>query len=424
MGLLRHYTSRNDEYSLIMRILVVSSFLPYPLFSGGHVRLYNLIKELSKNHKITLICEKRDYQTERDIKEVEKLCEQVVTVPRKKQWTFENILKSGFSRFPFLLVGHKSLEMKNHIVRVLNEKTYDLIHVETFYVYQNVPRTYLPKILIEHNIEYQVYQKYENISATYLKPLLKADIQKIKYWEEKTWKQASRVVAVSEFERKQIEKIVSNVAIVANGVDVQKYKMQNAKLKFNKKEKRILFIGDFKWIQNQKAAEWILREIWPLIDSRLKTTKGPFGINDSRIKLWIVGRNIPERLKNLGSENVIFDENAPAETEKIYQKATMLLAPITVGGGTSYKILESMASGLPVVTTHLGIEGLGAKPGVHALIGNTSEELADCVDTLIKEEKEFETIALNARKLIEQKYTWTTIAKELENVYKSVVKSE
>jgi len=51
----------------------------------------------------------------------------------------------------------------------------------------------------------------------------------------------------------------------------------------------------------------------------------------------------------------MFDENAPDETWKIYHRSDILLSPITVGGGTSYKILESMATGLPVVTTILGI---------------------------------------------------------------------
>src|SRR5690348_6846315 len=123
-----------------MRILIVSSYLPFPLDSGGHVRLYNIIKELSKRHKITLICEKRPYQTQQDIEEVKKFCEAVYTVPRKKQWSFENIGKSGFSTHPFLVTGHTLMQMKKKIVEILAEKRFDVIHVETFYVYQNLPK--------------------------------------------------------------------------------------------------------------------------------------------------------------------------------------------------------------------------------------------------------------------------------------------
>src|SRR4051812_17649149 len=70
-----------------MKILLVSSYLPYPLHSGGQVRLYNLIKELSAKHEITLICEKRSHQTAEDISEMAKICKKVITVPRRKQWS-------------------------------------------------------------------------------------------------------------------------------------------------------------------------------------------------------------------------------------------------------------------------------------------------------------------------------------------------
>src|SRR5579883_2521258 len=102
-----------------MRILIISSYLPYPLTNGGHIRLYNLIKALSKKHKITLICEKRGFQTDKDVEEVEKLCEEVFTVDRKKQWTWQNIAKAGTSTYPFLMIGHTLPEMKAKIVEVM-----------------------------------------------------------------------------------------------------------------------------------------------------------------------------------------------------------------------------------------------------------------------------------------------------------------
>ncbi|HSW87855.1 MAG TPA: hypothetical protein VLG12_01710, partial [Candidatus Saccharimonadales bacterium] len=95
-----------------MRILIVSSYLPYPLTNGGHIRLYNLIKALSKKYKITLICEQRGFQTEQDVNEIKKFCEDVFTVDRKQQWAWQNIVKTGTSTYPFLLVGHTLPEMK------------------------------------------------------------------------------------------------------------------------------------------------------------------------------------------------------------------------------------------------------------------------------------------------------------------------
>ncbi len=397
-----------------MRILVVSSYLPFPLYSGGHIRLYNLLKELSASHKITLICEKRDYQTERDRSELTKFCEQVITVPRRKQWTVSNIVKTIFSRYPFLLVGHTSKEFKQEIVKALNNKRFDVIHVETFYVYQNIPKTYLPVVLAEHNIEYLVYQRYTNISPIYLRPFLALDVMKIKHWEMKSWQSVSKLIAVSDREKEIMHR--ENVTVVPNGVDTKLYKLKSTLAKQRRKEKRILFIGDFKWIQNIQAVEQIIKNIWPLVTEKLSLEN-----EEHSIKLWIVGKRIPQHLKALQGKNIFFDENAPDETWKIYHLADMLLAPITVGGGTSYKILESMATGLPVITTPLGVEGIGAKKNQEVLIGETSQEIADQVVRLIQDKMLYETISQNARKLIEEKYDWKVISKKLEYVYKQAI---
>lgn len=388
---------------------MISSFLPFPLHSGGHIRLYNLIKELSTKHKITLVCEIRDYQTQKDVSEVGKLCEEVVTIPRKKQWSTKNIFTSAVSSFPFLLVGHTNLQMKKKIVALLNTKQFDVIHIETFYVNQNLPRTYLPVVLVEHNIEYLVYKRYMMVAPAYMRPLLALDIAKIKRWEEYYWKKATALVAVSEKEKQLIN--LSDVTVVPNGVDIQVFSPK--KKIYNRKTKYVLFIGDFKWIQNVQAVQSILQNIWPKVESRMHNSK-------MKIKLWIVGRHIPESIKILGSESVIFDENAPDETWKIYQKADILLAPITVGGGTSFKILESMACGVSVVTTKLGVEGIGARHEKEAMVGSSPEELAQHVEKLLINEDFSQKISKNARALIEEKYSWKMIAKRLEEIYHNV----
>lgn len=397
---------------LYMRVLIVSSFLPYPLFNGGHVRLYNLLKQLSQHHKITLICEIRNHQTEEDIKEVEKLCEEVIVIPHRNPWSFPHIIKTGFSFYPLLLVMHTFPEMKEKIVETLNKKSFDLIHVETFYVFQNLPKTYLPVVLVEHNIEYDVYKRFSMLAKPYMRPFLSLDIAKIKYWEQKFWKKATKLVAVSEEDKQKMKR--DDVIVVPNGVDCDQFTFLDAKIREKKKGKRILFMGNFKWIQNMQAVEWIVKEIWPEIITQFQKKKEQLPI------LWIVGKHIPDSLKAYESDTIIFDENAPDETWRIYHMSDVLLAPLKVGGGSSYKIIEAMASGIPVVTTELGAKGIGAVPDVHLLQGETPAELAKHTVRLLQNKTVSEKIRKNARKLVEEKYDWKKIAKTLEGVYKEV----
>ncbi len=376
---------------------------------GGNVRLFNIIKELSKKNKITLVCEIRAKQTETDVKEVKKYCEEIIVVPHKKPWTFENIVKSTFSPYPLLLVMHTFPEMKKKIVEVLNRKRFDVIHVETFYVFQNLPKTYLPTVLVEHNIEYLVYSRYAKTARPYLRPLLYGDIAKIKYWEQKFWKKATKVCAVTEEEKHKMNR--SDVCVVPNGVDTRIYTLARAK---DRKTKKVLFIGSFKWIQNRDSVKWIIKDIWPKIVEKLESKKATI-----TPILWIVGRNIPEDIKALKTDSIAFEEHAD-DTVKVYQQSDILLAPIKVGGGSSYKVIEAMASGVPVVTTNLAADALGAKNGTQIITGETDEELADATVNLLQNASYYEIIRKNARGLIEQKYNWESITKALEKVYSDV----
>lgn len=388
-----------------MKILMVSSFLPYPLVNGGNVRLYNLLKNLSSDYEITLICEKRNFQTDKDIEQVRKLCKKIITVDRKKQWSLRNILKSGFSLNPFLIVGHTSSEMRNKIKDELAKGNFDLIHAETSYIVQNLPKTSIPIILVEHNIEYSVYKKFVENSPFILRPLLSWDVQKLEEKEKSFWKKANVLVAVSNKEKK----VMNADTVIPNGVDTKKFKALSPKLKFYEKEKRVLFIGDFKWLENRDAARWIIKEIWPELKSKID------------LKLWVVGRKIPDSIKNLTKDpSIIFDENAPEDTESIYKKSFLLLSPIRIGGGTSFKILEAMASGVPVIATTLGAEGITT--GNEILKGDTVDEIVEKMLRLFYEEDYYGKIAQSARELAENKYDWKKITKELEKVYDKAIK--
>lgn len=395
-----------------MKILVVSSFLPYPLFSGGHVRLYNLIKELSSSHEITLICEKRFKQTEKDIKEVEKICKKVIVVSRKRQWSARNLLKTAISSHSFLVTGHTSVEMKKVIEDELKKIKFDLIHVETYYIMQNLPATSIPIVLAEHNIEYKVYKKYVDQVSIVLKPILSLDIVKIKNEEEKFWKKADKLIAVSMEDSKVMYKAGITASIIANGVNTKKFTFLHKSKSKNQKEKKILFIGDFKWIQNRDTVQYIIEEIWPEIRNKNKEQR-------TKIVLWIVGREIPQSIKDLSNDSdVIFDESKSAlPTEKLFQDADILLAPIRVGGGTSYKILESMSCGTPVVATPLSAESLEAADNLNIMVGSTASELAEKTLELLSDKNLYDKVAKNGRKLIEENYTWKKIAKDLNKVY-------
>jgi polysaccharide biosynthesis protein PslH len=424
---------------------MVSSFLPYPLHSGGHTRLYNLIRELSDKHEITLICEKRKNQIDKDINEVEKISKKVITVERHRQWSISNILKTAISAKSFLTTGHTHKKMQEEIAKELIKNEYDLIHVETFYVMQNLPKYilersravrlinnespkaishWIPIVLVEHNIEYQVYKRFADNASLMVRPLLYFDVAKLKIEEESYWKEAAVVVAVSKNDEEIIKEERVKTRIVANGVDVEKFAFSPRTKNLHSassgheepRNKKVLFIGDFKWMQNRDSVKFIIEEIWPQINLKLKT-------ENIILKLWIVGREIPREIKAITNDpNVIFDEkNSNRPTEELFQEADLLLAPIRIGGGTSYKILESMSCGTPVITTELSAQAIDAKDGEEIMVAEKAEDFAQKTLQLLDDQDLYQKIAKNGRSLIEKNYTWKEIANDLDDVYKSLI---
>ena len=307
--------------------------------------------------------------------------------------------------------------MKKKIQRVLEKLSFDLIHVETFYVMQNLPQTSIPVVLVEHNIEYLVYKRFAESMSVLARPPLLIDVAKMKYWEELFWQKADKLIAVSQEDRRVMKR--EDVEVVPNGVDINKFKIQSSKFKVEQKDIRILFIGDFKWVQNRDAVKWILTEIWPKVQS----SKFPLLSEASKfqsLRLCIVGRNIPESIKKFGNDDVIFNENAE-DTVEIFNKATVLLAPIRVGGGTSFKILEAMASGVPVITTTLGVSGIGALDEEEILIADDASLIVEKLSMILNDDAFYTEVSKKARKLIEEKYDWEIIVKKLEMVYQDVL---
>jgi len=105
----------------------------------------------------------------------------------------------------------------------------------------------------------------------------------------------------------------------------------------------------------------------------------------------------------------------------VYNKHTILLAPMGIGGGTKFKLLEAMASGLVVMTTREGRMGLRVEPNVDLFDVRTKDEYVSAIQTLLKYPEKVVTMTKHARKVIEKQYNWDTIALSLDMAWRSAV---
>lgn len=398
-----------------MKILMLTPYLPYPDSSGGQIRTLNLLKHLCKNNEITLVALIKNEKENQNINPLLKYCKKVITFPRSATpWTLRNILKTGFSGDPFLIVRNSAPGVKEGVRKELESGDYDLIHAETFYVMPSLPKTKIPTILVDQTIEYLVYQHYVNETASrFLKPLLQIDVEKLKRSERFYWRQASQVIAVSLADKKEMNKLEQDlsVEIVPNGVNLDLFKK---KTNWSSKEPTILFVSNFKWLQNIEAALVLIKKVFPLVKNKLPKSK-----------LLIIGQHITKDIKEVavGKPGVTVTEIEDSDVESLvraYHDSSVFASTIKGPGGTRLKNLAAMASQLPIVSTRVGVEGLNVKDKTHVLIGNTPEEIADLIIKVIKSPVLAEKLALATRRHVEENFDWRKIARSLDSIYQKL----
>ncbi len=395
-----------------MKILMLTPYVPYPPSSGGQIRTLNLLKYLSKNHQITLVALYKNDQERRYLSHLRRYCQKIYLAKRPaKPWQVGNIIKTIFSNLPFLIVRNYSKEACEIVNKLISQEHFDVIHAETFYIMPHIPETKTPIILVEQTIEYKVYQHFVDSLPPLFKIFLFIDIIKLKHWERHYWKKATVVATVSSADEKIIKELEPKIktVIIPNGAgDEMIAKKLGEK---NLKKPVIVFQGNFNWLQNIEAAQYLVEKISPKLKKVIP-----------QASIIISGQNI-NKINSLKNKGVEIIDNPLSDTKtikSIFNKATIFIAPIFGPGGTRLKILAAMAAGIPVVSTPAGVEGLEIKNNIHVIVAKNDDDFVDKISFIIFHPKIYQKIRIAAYKLIKEKYSWEKISKKLEAVYQKI----
>ena len=392
-----------------MKILMLTPYFPYPPHSGGQTRSYNLIKHLGKKHEITLFSLIKDENERQYIGELEKYCKKVRVFTRPpKPWTFKNVLRTALSSYPFLVIRNFADEERKAVDEELKSGNYDLIHAENFYTMPYIPKTKIPVVLVEQTIFYQVYRHYVETLPWYLlwlAPFMMIDVLKLKHWETLFLREADYTAAVSEDDRKHIQELTkrAKIHIVPNGVDYERF--SNLAYTRDKMPTVLFGLADFHWMQNKEGVQILMSDVWPKIKRKVKNAR-----------LWIAGKIAPQVLSQyLNEKDVTIEEIG--DSREAYQKSWVLVAPIKSGGGSRTKFFEAMASGLPIVTTSQGIEGIGAENNKEVIVRDNLNKLAEEAIKLLQNKKLRGSTGKKAQELVQNEYTWQASARQLDKLY-------
>lgn len=389
-----------------LNILILSPFLPYPLDQGGKIRVFNLVKHLSRDHRITLACLSTGAPA--DPGPLRELCEEVVVVETRGNFArdFARFLIGGEA---FNCARFSSSTFASKLSELAARKSFDLVQIEFSLLWQYAPLfPDLPVTLDAHNIEYRNVQQIGEASRGFLKrSLYRLETSRLRSAEERSWRQSALCFTVSEKERDEIAAHTGRsegIIAAANGVDPERFA-------FRAREgaaKRILFLGGMDYTPNLDAARHFLGELFPLILRE-----------EPQARVLLVGRELGKLGELAHLPQVECHESVPEVLPWFYQ-ADLLAVPLRQGAGTRIKVLEAMAAGLPVVTTSKGCEGIAVQNGREMLIADSAEAFAAAVLQLLKDPASGLKLAQAARELVLERYTWESAVKSMDQAFRKI----
>ncbi|HNV86592.1 MAG TPA: glycosyltransferase [Candidatus Omnitrophota bacterium] len=147
----------------------------------------------------------------------------------------------------------------------------------------------------------------------------------------------------------------------------------------------LLFIGNFWHSPNVDAMEFFCSRIFPLIAKRL-----------SDVRLYIVGNDPPGEIQALRTDRIIVTGYVPDLFWHL-DRCRVFVCPLRYGAGMKGKIGTAMSSGLPVVTTSVGAEGMGLAHERHALIADDPEKFAAEVVRLYQDRMLWECLSAGGK---------------------------
>jgi glycosyltransferase involved in cell wall biosynthesis len=213
-------------------------------------------------------------------------------------------------------------------------------------------------------------------------------LDRARRFEVRAIRDSARILVTSDIDRQAIvaecPDASPRVHVLPNCVDVERFPA----LPEHPDSRDVVFVGDFNYVPNREAAEFVSRTLAP-------------GIPQARFLL--VGSNPPEARDR--PSNVVATGRVP-DLGPILRDAAVCIAPLAHGSGTRIKILTYLASARPVVATTKACEGLPVLDGVHLLIRDDPREFRDAVRGLLDDAGARRSLASRGRELIASKLDW------------------
>ncbi len=387
-----------------MKMLWVKADFLHPTDRGGQIRTLEMLKRLHTRHEIHYVALERG-----DTARASEYCSYAYPiehrVPAKNTPAFGWQLINGLiSELPVVVSRYQSPAMKRKIEELSRQEKFDQVICDFLFPAPNIPDL-ASCVLFQHNVEAVIWKRHaENAPTAAHRWYFDLQARRMKAYESEVCGAVKSVVAVSEIDAARMRKDYrpQRVDAIPTGVDLEYFTPHGA----TPRSSDLVFLGSMDWMPNIDGAEWFVREVLPLIRKRKP---------DCTVVL--AGRQPARAVLDLASADSRIQVTGTVPDVRPYLwGATASIVPLRIGGGTRLKIFESMAAGVPVVSTTIGAEGLPVQDGVEIHIADQPEAFAEHCLELIESGAVRDRMANAGRELVMSRFSWEAVSREFERL--------
>jgi glycosyltransferase involved in cell wall biosynthesis len=383
-----------------LRIAWLSPYLPAPENTGGRIRIANLARafagddlrlylRLAEDDPDASAIRADDYPPWRQIRAV------------RTRWPRLNLqLTPGLPQsFP--------PELKRWLAEDDAREPFDAVIAEHCYSAHELPRLERAAVVLsEHNVESDYYLY---LAKTRFRKKLRHlwEVARWRRFEAETWRNADAVTMVTERDAQRVRRAGQpHAVVIPNGIALERYRFVPPS---RRSGNQILFVGLMSYNPNIEAAKLLAKHVLPRVRKRIRDAT-----------LTIGGRDPLRAVTRLESESVRVTGTVP-DISKLFDSHAAFANPVSFGGGSSLKVVEALATGLPLVASEFAVRGFGLAPEREYLRADRASELADALIRALSRRGELDPMAERARSIAE-KLAWETLRAEFRAVVENAVR--
>jgi polysaccharide biosynthesis protein PslH len=372
-----------------MRIMVVLSRVPWPLEKGDKLRAYYLMKELAKKHEIILFCladQKIHPMAEQKLKE---FCSEIF-IYRLSIWGRLWRLAQGlFKKTPFQVNYFYSKGAQKAFDSFLEEHIPQHIFCQLLRTAEFV-RKYktIPKSMDYMDALGAGMLKMAKASKWPSSMFMNTEFERLKAYELEIQPLFQSHYIISNQDLKQMP-LTEKMKVIPNGVGLNFFEA-----KPQKKSIDILFSGNMNYRPNVESARFLVKEVMPIVWR-----------SNPNLTVTIAGATPSPSVLSLKSDLVTITGWID-DIAAVYQQSRLFVAPMLINSGMQNKILEAMASKIPVITTSLANNAIKAPENEAILLGDNPEEIAAHINLLINDQLTSELLGKAGYDFVKKSYSW------------------